>query len=70
MPELKTKSFAESLLRNTARGAVQEESEKVSTSERQQTAQAFGLRVKFKDGIRVTDDDNHDDGMTDERVAA
>jgi len=26
--------------------------------------------VKFKDGIRVTDDDNHDDGMTDERVAA
>ena len=26
--------------------------------------------VKFKDGIKVTDDDNHDDGMTDERVAA
>jgi putative transposase len=26
--------------------------------------------VKFKDGIRVTDDDNHDDGMTDEKVAA
>jgi putative transposase len=26
--------------------------------------------VKFKDGIRLTDDDNHDDGMTDERVAA
>jgi transposase-like protein len=26
--------------------------------------------MKFKDGIRVTDDDNHDDGMTDERVAA
>jgi transposase-like protein len=26
--------------------------------------------VKFKDGIRVTDDDNNDDGMTDERVAA
>jgi hypothetical protein len=26
--------------------------------------------VKYKDGIRVTDDDNHDDGMTDERVAA
>ena len=26
--------------------------------------------VKFKDGIRATDDDNHDDGMTDERVAA
>jgi transposase-like protein len=26
--------------------------------------------ARFKDGIRVTDDDNHDDGMTDERVAA
>jgi putative transposase len=26
--------------------------------------------VKFKDGIKVTNDDNHDDGMTDERVAA
>jgi len=26
--------------------------------------------AKFKDGIRVTDDDNHDDGMTDEKVAA
>ena len=26
--------------------------------------------VKFTDGIRVTDDDNHDDGMTDEKVAA
>jgi putative transposase len=26
--------------------------------------------VKFKDGIKVTDDNNHDDGMTDERVAA
>jgi putative transposase len=26
--------------------------------------------VKFKDGIKVTDDDNHDDGMTDEKVAA
>jgi putative transposase len=26
--------------------------------------------VKFKDGIKVTDEDNHDDEMTDERVAA
>jgi transposase-like protein len=26
--------------------------------------------VKFRDGIRVTDDDNHDDGLTDEKVAA
>jgi len=26
--------------------------------------------ARFKDGIRVTDDDNHDDGMTDEKVAA
>lgn len=26
--------------------------------------------VRFKDGIRVTDDDNQDDGMTDEEVAA
>jgi hypothetical protein len=26
--------------------------------------------VTFKDGIRVTDDDNDDDGMTDEKVAA
>jgi transposase-like protein len=26
--------------------------------------------VKFKDGIKVTEDDNHDDGMTDEKVAA
>ena len=26
--------------------------------------------AKFKDGIKVTDDDNHDDGMTDEKVAA
>src|SRR5437588_6036114 len=26
--------------------------------------------VTFKDGIKVTDDDNHDDGMTDQRVAA
>jgi transposase-like protein len=26
--------------------------------------------VKFKDGIKVTDDENHDDAMTDERVAA
>jgi hypothetical protein len=26
--------------------------------------------VKFKDGIQVTNDDNHDDGMTNERVAA
>jgi hypothetical protein len=25
---------------------------------------------KFKDGIRVTDDDNDDNEMTDERVAA
>ena len=26
--------------------------------------------VTFKDGIKVPEDDNHDDGMTDERVAA
>jgi hypothetical protein len=26
--------------------------------------------VKFKDGIPVTEDDNHDDGLTDRRVAA
>jgi hypothetical protein len=26
--------------------------------------------AKFKDGERFTDDDNHDDGLTDERVAA
>jgi hypothetical protein len=26
--------------------------------------------AKFKDGIKVTEDDNHDDGLTDERVAA
>jgi hypothetical protein len=26
--------------------------------------------VTFKDGIKVTDHDNHDDGMTHERVAA
>jgi hypothetical protein len=26
--------------------------------------------VKFKDGIKVTEDENHDDEMTDERVAA
>jgi len=26
--------------------------------------------AKFKDGIKVTDDDNHDDGTTDEKVAA
>jgi transposase-like protein len=26
--------------------------------------------MKFKDGIKVTDDDNNDDGITDERVAA
>jgi putative transposase len=26
--------------------------------------------AKFKDGIKVTDDDNHDDGLTHERVAA
>ena len=26
--------------------------------------------VTFKDGIRVTDDDNDDDGMSDEKVAA
>jgi hypothetical protein len=26
--------------------------------------------VKFKDGIKVTDDDNHNDGLTDEKVAA
>jgi putative transposase len=26
--------------------------------------------AKFKDGIKVIDDNNHDDGMTDERVAA
>jgi putative transposase len=26
--------------------------------------------VRFKDGIKVTDDDNHDDGLTYERVAA
>jgi transposase-like protein len=26
--------------------------------------------VKFKDGIKVTDDNNHDDGTTDEKVAA
>ena len=26
--------------------------------------------IRFKDGIRVTDNDNHDDGMTDEKVAA
>jgi putative transposase len=26
--------------------------------------------AKFKDGIKVTDDNNHDDGKTDERVAA
>jgi hypothetical protein len=26
--------------------------------------------VKFKDGIKVTDDGNHDNGKADERVAA
>ena len=26
--------------------------------------------VKFKDGVKVTDDDNNDNEMTDERVAA
>jgi len=26
--------------------------------------------VRFTDRIRVTDDDNHDDDMTDEKVAA
>jgi putative transposase len=26
--------------------------------------------ARFKDGIRVTDEDNHDDGLTDEKVAA
>jgi hypothetical protein len=26
--------------------------------------------MKFNDGIKVTDADNHDDQMTDERVAA
>jgi putative transposase len=26
--------------------------------------------VKFKDGIKVTEDDNHDNETTDERVAA
>lgn len=26
--------------------------------------------AKFKDGIRVTDDNNHDDRMMDERIAA
>jgi hypothetical protein len=26
--------------------------------------------MKFRDGTNVTEDDDHDDGMTDEKVAA
>jgi hypothetical protein len=50
MPDARQKSFAESLLKNTARGVPDEDTEKLATKERQHAAQAFGLRVKFKDG--------------------
>jgi hypothetical protein len=50
MPETKQKSFAETLLKNTARGIPDEDTEKLAIKERQHAAQAFGLRVKFKDG--------------------
>jgi|HubBroStandDraft_4_1064222.scaffolds.fasta_scaffold877054_1 hypothetical protein len=50
MPDARQKSFAESLLKNTARGLPDDDTEKAAIKERQHAAQAFGLRVKFKDG--------------------
>ena len=55
MSESKQKSFAETLLKNTGRGltAQNDDTETASTKERQHAAQAFGLRIKFKDGRRT-----------------
>jgi hypothetical protein len=50
MPEAKQKSFAEEVFRKTGRGVPDDDTEKAATKERQHAAQAFGLRVKFKDG--------------------
>jgi hypothetical protein len=50
MPE-KQKSFAEALLRNTARGI--EDDAKSFTSERQHAAQSFNLHIEHKDGRRA-----------------
>ena len=51
MPDTKTKSFAEALLRNAARGdAGPEDPERSFTSERQLTAQALSLHVESRDG--------------------
>jgi hypothetical protein len=47
MPE-KTKSFAEALLKNTARGI--EDDAKSFTSERQHSAQSLNLHIEHKDG--------------------
>jgi hypothetical protein len=52
MPDTKQKSFAESLLKKTARGTPDDDPEKTFTSERQHTAQAFNLHVERRDGRR------------------
>src|ERR1035438_10286466 len=53
MPDTKQKSFAETLLKKTARGGQGDDPEKTFTSERQHTAQAFNLHVESKDGRRT-----------------
>jgi len=54
MHEPKEKSFAKSLLRNTARGdsGFEDDPERTFSSERQHTAQAHNLHVDYKDGRR------------------
>jgi hypothetical protein len=55
MAETKTKSFAESLLREQGRGVppAPDEAREGATRERQHTAQALMLRLVFKDGRRA-----------------
>lgn len=51
MPNAKQKSFAEALLKNTARGQ-DDDPARSYTSERQHTAQSFNLHVERRDGRR------------------
>jgi hypothetical protein len=55
MPETKSKSFAETLLREPGRGVpiAPEEAREGATRERQHAAQALVLRLMFKDGRRA-----------------
>jgi hypothetical protein len=53
MPDAKQKSFAEALMKRTARSGQDDDPEKTFTSERQHTAQAFNLHVERRDGRKA-----------------